>query len=73
MSDEKQHRDPRTGERVWELKVPSGATWIGTKPVLKRAANMMVDAGDPNGGFALRNLECHLLKQHYFSTQRPKR
>ena len=76
----KQHRDPRTGERVWELELPSGATWIGTERVLKERANTMVDEGKPEGGFALRALECHeyspagfFLKRHYFSSQRPKR
>lgn len=52
----KQARD-HTGERVWEIKLASGVTHIGTIEALRWCANVLVDAGNPDGGHLLQRLD----------------
>ena len=52
----KQARD-HTGELVWEIKLASGVTHIGTIKALKWSANVLVNAGNPDGGHLLQRLD----------------
>jgi len=74
----KQHRDFNTGELVWEIKLESGVTHIGTIEALKWGANVLVNASDPDGGrmlqrLAVDNRNMGGVRRHFFESQRPKR